>query len=102
MMNNYKLVRLSKPMKECGEYSTMATFTDAKGLYEELTKEYIEKPLTCELVRSGGLYALVALDEKGNYKNIALVLEMLNNKIRGYRNTTPADELKVATFWGVM
>jgi len=99
-MNNYKVLRLTTPMKLCGDFSTMETFKSAEDMYKTLTLEYIEKPLTCELVYSGGLYAIVSLDENGNYKATEIILEMLKNKIRGFRKVTTSDELKVAKFFG--
>lgn len=100
-MNNYKVLRLGKPMKLCGEIVTAETFDNAESFYNWLTQEYKSKPLTCELVYSGGRYAVVSLDESGNYKACEIVLEMLKNKIRSYALPTAADELTIARFLGI-
>lgn len=100
-MKKYKVLRLTKPMKICGDISTTETFKNAEAFFNWLTQEYISKPLTCELVYSGGRYAVLLLDEDGNYKVCKIVLEILKNKIRSYTLPTAADELQIARFMGL-
>lgn len=100
-MENYKIVRLTKPMKICREIMIPKTFENPKTFYRWLKQEYADKPLTCELAYAGGRYAVLSFDKDGNYKACAMVLEMFNNKIRGYELPTAADELQIAKFFGL-
>jgi len=88
-------------MKECGEIGTYTTFKDTKELYDWLKQEYISKPLTCELLYSGGLFALVSVDQHGNYKACEIILDVLSNKIRGYQVPTAKDEMRIMEFYGL-
>lgn len=91
-MKKYKVLRLTKPMKICGDISTTETFKNAEAFFNWLT---------CELVYSGGRYAVLSLDKDGNYKVCEIVLEIFKNKIRSYTLSTAADELQIARFMGL-
>lgn len=100
-MKKYNLIRLEKPVKECGEIATLKKFDNKEELFLWLKEESIQRPLTQELFVPSGEFALVSADEKNNYVACELVLILENNRITGYRSALPADELELMRFYGL-